>query len=247
MANEYGAQPGWYADPIGRFDLRFYNGATWTADVSDGGTRFVDPDGVEPGRSYSPDPNGPEPTNTAANAAMTLGIISVAIAWLPFLVVLGAIAAVLALGFGWAGLRRSGGSGDGHSKAIVGIVTGASGLVAGVLGVALTIVVLGVYGRYVDPLPHEVSVETCSLAGARATAAGTLTNLGDDVADFTVVIGFARSGTDNVEQSVRSIMDDVEPGVPTPFEVERQVDLEDDPECIVLDVTGPLPFGLELD
>lgn len=246
MANDDGAQPGWYADPIGRFDLRFFNGAGWTADVSDGGARFVDPHGIKPGPSRSPQPTASDSSNSAANAAMTLGIISVAIAWLPFLVVFGVIAAVLALGLGWVGLRRSSESGAGHSRAIVGIITGASGLVAGVLGVVLTIVVLGVYDRYVDPAPHEVAVQQCTLSGARATATGTLTNLGDETSDFSVVIGFARGGTDNPQRTARAVLDDVEPGVPATFELERQVDL-DDVSCVVVEVTGPLPFGLELD
>ena len=35
-------------------------------------------------------------------------------------------------------------------------------------------------------------------------------------------------------------------GAPAPFEAERQVEL-DEVDCIVVEVTGPLPFGLALD
>jgi hypothetical protein len=106
VANDSGVHPGWYADPLGRFELRYYNGAAWTADVSSDGDRFVDPLGIELGTSCRHSrrwasrrsaPNGP------ATAAMVLGIIAVAIAWLPFIVVLGVIAAVLALVFGAVG------------------------------------------------------------------------------------------------------------------------------------------------
>ena len=38
---------GWYPDPLGRYDLRWFNGTSWTADVSTNGTRHVDPQGVD--------------------------------------------------------------------------------------------------------------------------------------------------------------------------------------------------------
>lgn len=36
-------QPGWYADPSGRHQLRFWNGADWTEHVSDNGVASVEP------------------------------------------------------------------------------------------------------------------------------------------------------------------------------------------------------------
>ena len=255
MANDSGVHPGWYADPLGRFQLRYYNGAAWTADVSDDGARFVDPLGLDLGPDAST--GGPTgiPTGTStggpttngwATAAMVSGIIAVAVAWLPFIVVLGVIAAVLAIVSGAIGVRRSERSGVGRSRAVVGLVTGACGLAAGALGAVLTFVVLDVYDAYVDPGPHDVAITSCEIVGARAIATGTLENLGPEPADFSVQIGFVRPGTDNPHRSARTLLDDVEPGRRSPFEVERQVDL-DDVDCIVLEVTGPLPFGLSLD
>lgn len=249
VANDSGVHPGWYADPLGRFELRYYNGAAWTADVSNGGDRFVDPLGLElgtrataarPAGSDSSDRNGP------ATAAMVLGIIAVAIAWLPFIVVLGAIAAVLALVFGAVGIRRSTRTGAGRSRAIVGLVTGASGLVVAALGAVLTVVVLDVYDAYVDPGPNDVAITSCEIVGSRAIASGTLENLGTEPAEFSVQIGFVRPGTDNVHRTGRAVLDDVEPGLRSEFAVERQVEL-DEVDCIVIEVTGPLPFGLSLD
>ena len=72
------------------------------------------------------------------------------------------------------------------------------------------------------------------------------TNLGNDTADFSVLVGFVRRGTDNPHRTSRVVLDDVEPGRPTEFEAERQVEL-DEVDCIVIEVTGPLPFGLSLD
>jgi hypothetical protein len=249
VAHDGGVHPGWYADPLGRFELRYYNGAAWTADVSNDGARFVDPLGLElVTHPTSVGNTGADnsATNGPATAAMVLGIIAVAIAWLPFIVVLGLIAAVLALVFGAAGVRRSTRTGAGRSRAIVGLVTGASGLVAAALGIVLTFAVLEVYDDYVDPPPHEVVIDACDVVGSRAIASGTLENLGTDPADFSVLIGFVRRGTDNPHRTDRVLLDDVEPGQRSEFDAERQVDL-DEVDCIVIEVTGPLPFGFSLD
>jgi hypothetical protein len=247
MANDGGARPGWYADPLGRFELRYYNGATWTADVSTGGDRFVDPSGTDVGQQQPARSGATENAPTSlATASMVLGIVAVAIAWMPFVVVLGAIAAVLALVFGVLAMRRSGPSGAGRSRAVVGVITGGSGLLAAVLGAVLTLVVLDVYDSYLNPPPHETVVTSCEVVGSRAIATGRLENLGDETSDFSVLIGFVRPGTDNPHRTTRVTLDNVEAGASAPFDAERQVEL-DDVDCIVIDVNGPLPFGLALD
>jgi len=253
VANDSGVRPGWYADPLRRFELRYFNGSAWTADVSDGGDRFVDPQGVEVGAGgpspYAgvvPTSTGGQSTNSPATAAMVLGIIAVTIAWLPFIVVLGVIAAVLALAFGTVGVRRARPDGVGRSRAVVGLVTGTSALLVAALGVFLTVIVVDVYDTYLNPVPNETAITSCEVVGSRATATGSLTNLGDEAADFTVLVGFVRSGTDNANRTSRVVLDGVGPGESAEFEAERQVDL-DEVDCIVIEVTGPLPFGLELE
>jgi hypothetical protein len=261
VPNDSGVTPGWYADPLRRFELRWFNGADWTADVANGENRFVDPQGtavVHPvvdnaaDHATSPTSKGSRKGGTdgggnpAANAAMALGIVAVAISWLPFVVVLGFVAALLAIGFGTVGLRRAGPTGDGRGRAIAGIATGASAVVAATIGVALSIIVLDAYDDYLEPSPNEVAVNDCTIAGARATAQGTIENLGADDADFSVLVGFVRVGTDNPHRTARATLDDVAPGELREFEVQRQVDL-DDVDCIVLEVNGPLPFGVQLD
>jgi hypothetical protein len=37
------APAGWYADPSSRFELRYWDGTTWTEHVSRGGQQFTDP------------------------------------------------------------------------------------------------------------------------------------------------------------------------------------------------------------
>lgn len=254
MANDSGVRPGWYADPLRRFELRYYNGAAWTADVANGGHRFVDPHGVDVDPAPRPRPAGTtapaapdmDGANGPATASMVLGIIAVSIAWLPFIVVLGIISAALALVFAAIGIRRSAPSGVGRSRSIVGLVTGSCALVAAALGVVLSIVVLDVYDEYVNPPANEVAITSCELVGSRAIATGVLEHSGSGDSDFSVLIGFVRPGTDNPDRTARVTLDAVTPGRPAEFEAERQVDL-DEIECIVIEVTGPLPFGLDLD
>jgi hypothetical protein len=247
--NEPGAAAGWYADPMRRYEHRYYNGREWTADVASGGQRFVDQLGLQPTGGAPDTATGTAPrsgSNAAATTAMVLGIVAVSIAWLPFLVVLGAIAAVLAIVFGAIGLRRSRVTGSGRSFAVAGLTTGVAALAAAVIGVVLTGTVLDVYDEYLNPAPNEVVVTSCELQGARATMTGEITNLSDRVADFSVLVGFVRPGTDNTHRTERVDVDDVAPGATSEFSAQSQVDL-DDIGCIVVDVNGPLPFGIAVD
>lgn len=254
MTNETGAAAGWYADPMRRYEHRYYNGRTWTADVANGGQRFVDqlgitPTGADAEATEAAGPSGGAPgpaTNGLATAAMVLGIVAVSIAWLPFLVVLGIVAAVLAIVFSVVGLRRARATGSGRPFALAGLTTGVAALAVAVIGVALTAIVLDVYDEYLDPQPNEVEVRSCELVGARATMTGRITNTGDRTADYSVLVGFARPGTDNLHRTERVAIDDVAPGATSDFTAQSQVDL-DTIDCIVVEVNGPLPFGITVD
>ena len=242
VTDETRAAAGWYADPTGRYEHRYYNGRAWTADVSSGGQRFVDQLGLSPSvRSDTSSAN-----NGLGTAAMVLGIVAISTSWMPFVVVLGVVAALLALVFGWIALRRARHSGGSRSFAVVGLATGASALIAATVGVLLTMVVLDAYDDYLNPQPNDVAVTECELQGSRATMTGVLTNTGDRAADYSVLIGFVRPGTDNAHRSERVTIDDVEPGSDATFTAQSQVDLEAI-DCVVLDVNGPLPFGVAVD
>ena len=239
---------GWYRDPVGRFDLRFHNGREWTADVSHDGQRFVDPAGVA--TSPRAGDAGGESGSGISTAAMVLGIVGLSLSWLPIVGVAGAIAAITAIVLGWIGVRRARPDGRtpgaGRSRAVVGISTGIGGLLGAVVGIYLTVVVLDIYTEYLEPEPAETRVFACELAGSRASATIEITNLGDEVEDYSVVVAFVRPGTDNAHRTDRVDVDDVAPGATTTFEAQRQVEL-DEIDCLVTDVTGALPFGIALD
>jgi hypothetical protein len=42
-ASAASAPAGWYADPSGRFELRYWDGGRWTEHVSRGGNQYTDP------------------------------------------------------------------------------------------------------------------------------------------------------------------------------------------------------------
>ena len=94
---------GWFPDPHGRHDYRYFNGHSWTADVSDEGRRLVDPYGAAPLRRSDKPASG----NGLAVAALTCGLVALLFAWMPVLVVIGVVLGVLGVVFGIRGRRRA--------------------------------------------------------------------------------------------------------------------------------------------
>lgn len=241
-SSPHGPPAGWHADPLGRFELRYHNGTTWTADVSTSGDRFVDPLGTTAGPSP---PEGTAPSGRAT-AAMVLGIVAIGIGWFPYVAVAGAVCGVLAIALGIAARRRAGTPGSPTAgRARVGIVTGAVGLGVAALGLVFTVVVTRALDRYTNPEPNEAVITSCTTEEGRVTAAGELTNLGSAGAGFTVRVAILRPGTDNVHRTASVELDDVGPGATERFDLTAEVAL-DDVECEVLEVDGPLPFGLDI-
>jgi len=234
---------GWYPDPTGRFELRYHNGGSWTADVSTTGVRYIDPAGTSPSPQPAPASAG---RNGPAVAAMVLGIVSIGIGWLPYIVVVGVVASVLAIVLGAVGRSRANKTGVGSGYALTGIITGLVGALVCVGGVLFTIAFVRELDRYTNPAPNTVQIEQCSNDGSLVTAMGTITNLGDDTADFSIRVDFVRRGTDNPDRRARVAVDDVPPGESAPFAVTRSVSL-DEVDCLVGSVDGPLPFGVEIE
>jgi Protein of unknown function (DUF2510) len=234
--------PGWYADPNARYELRYHNGDAWTADVSSDGARFIDPLGASPVTAEDRDHGK---GHGRATASMVLGIIAVAVGWLPYVAFVGAICAVLAIALGISARRRSSRSGLDANRARVGLTTGLVGVAVAAVGIAFTLIVNRALDRYAHPNTHEATITSCEADGEAATATGELRNLGTTEADFTVRVAFVRGGTDNSHRTGTVEVSDVEAGATGAFEVTVNVAL-DDVECRVADVDGPLPFGLDL-
>ena len=106
--------------------------------MSADGRRFLDPAGLAPSSqpaatSWQAAPTGP--SRTLAVLATIFGIGGAAIAWMPFLFVIGAGAAIAALVLGVVALRRiAAGRAAGRGLAIAGIATGVVALGLCVVG-----------------------------------------------------------------------------------------------------------------
>ncbi len=90
-----------------------------------------------------------------------------------------------------------------------------------------------------------VEVSSCRPDDGAWIAEGTITNLEADRRSYILTVEFVRPGTDNVWTRVRVEVDEVDPGASTEFGVRRQVGL-DEVECVVGEVDGPAPFGLDI-
>ena len=227
---------GWFPDPLGRYEHRYFNGTTWTPDVSNGGQRMVDPLGTGPGYSGP----GSQPGNGLATAALTCGIIGTLVAWIPFVVIVGIVLGILALVFGIKGLRRSANVGSGRGLAIAGIVTGGLTLLISVIGIVLSVLMVQALADFIEPGPVDTDVTECRLDGRDARAEGTLTNESRTVRDYTLFV------TIGEEVDVISF-ERVAPGETVDWVARiRTRTLIDDCRTEVV-VQGPFPFGIEID
>ncbi|HEY5663092.1 MAG TPA: DUF2510 domain-containing protein [Ilumatobacter sp.] len=235
--NPPGSVPaGWFPDPLGRHEYRYFNGVAWTSDVSDGGRRLIDPLGTRPGGTAP----GGDTGNGRATAALTCGIIAVAIAWVPFVVAIGVVLGVLALVFGISGLRRSQAVGRGRAMAITGIVTGGLAMVLAVVGVALSVVMFRAVSDFVEPGPVETEVTDCRLDGREAAVTGTLTNRSRSERGYTLFVDVGG------ELAVVEF-DPLPPGGTAEWSARVRAGTVL-AECVpALIVNGPFPFGIELD
>jgi hypothetical protein len=229
--------PGWYPDPFRRYDLRYHNGASWTADVSAAGQRHIDPLGVHPAPAGGPPPlPGPGRRNGIGITAMVLGIIAASTAWLPFVFVGGAICGVLAFIFGMVARRRR--LTHGPSQAgTVGLVLGPIAIVLAVGGFVLTRVVLDV----VRPGKHEIVATACAHVGDRQVFEGTIHNQSGRERSYTINVEFLRQGSRSVVDRASTDVLDVPEGGSAPFTVSVPYP-GTDLDCRVDSVAGALDF-----
>lgn len=225
-----GATAGWHADPFGRHEFRYHNGASWTGDVADSGMRSIDPP-VWSGAGIA------APRDGAAIAALVLGIIGVCLAWLPFLVVLGALASVGAL---IAARRARARTVRRTGQLRAGRILGFVGLVLVIPGIVLTRVALGL----LHPGPHTVEITSCESSSGRAVMQASITNLSDDGRGYLVLVRFSRAGTGSVVADTVVQIDDVAPGASETFATAVTTDVTG-VECEIVDVLGGLPVSID--
>jgi hypothetical protein len=218
--------PGWYPDPGGSHDLRYYNGQNWTGDVSTAGIRAVEPLG--PGDGVDSGPSGKVP--------LVLGIVSMTIAWIPFVCFVGLVMAVAAIVMGFKRRKFS----NAASGAMVGIVTGFVGLLFAVGGTWLSVIVVQAVARFEEPGDYTATVTECAVVDGATQAVGTISNLEGDERSYTIEVSF-----DN-RRSATTTVDDVPAGDTAEFVVTEDLRISD-LDCSITEVKGPRPFGMNLD
>ena len=193
------AAAGWYPDPTGRFEFRYFDGETWSAEVSRAGRQFVDPpSGHAPRQPQAPwqQPQAPwqqavvaprQEGNGLAVTSLVLGVLACVFGLIPFLFLLVFLLALLAIIFGAIGAsRRSDGT---RSKmAIAGLVLGLIGVTAGVLGVMIIKVWVDETTKSLNEIfstvTFEDATETTELTEGEAADSQPVDVLGDPLEPY---------------------------------------------------------------
>lgn len=229
-------QPGWYADPEGRYDFRYHNGQSWTNDVSRDGRRMVDGAGGDDDRHR----------DRRATAALVLAIIGLCLAWMPLFFVAGAACALIGIALGYSARRRV--PRDSRGFAGLGMVIGTVALAVCGLGVWLTVRVYGLVDAYENPPATEVSGLACAADDdGSVTIAGSITNVGDRRSRFRIVVD-VDPGEDRRHYAVPIDVAALEPGDEHTFSTTRLIRADGPGElsCTVSAVTGPPPLGITM-
>ena len=254
---------GWYHDPVHRFEFRWFNGRSWTADVSINGRRFVDDLGDSPvvqpvadggpGVGFGPpafqhSDRPPSLPRTLALLAFIFGIGGLAISWVPFLFVVGGTGAITSLILGSIARRRiRSGVQSGRGLAVAGMVLAVVALGVCVVGFVFTRAVVREILEYTEPGPFDAQLTSCTAVDGRVAIAGSIDNLGERTRDYVMVIEVSERGV--YVATARINVDDVDAGEHRNWDSARFLDdiADDNPVCGLVDVTGPSPFGLPND
>lgn len=249
---------GWFPDPTRRYEFRYHNGSTWTADVAVNGQRYVDPAGVP---AWSPEwagaaPGGRPPGRGRAVAAFVVGLLSLLAAWIPFIFVVAAVGAVVALVLGIGAARRPRTDADsGRGYAVTGVVLAIAALLLCIPGFLLTRVVLREVGKFVEPGVHRAEITMCLTETASSdtiapnfvlvtprlvTLQGTVTNLEPTTRSYTVMVEY--TGTEGTQTDMVRVRG-VPPGETVDFEANAFVTTAREVSCRITDVLGPMPFS----
>lgn len=153
--------PGWFRDPTGRHDHRWWDGAAWTAHVADAGVAAVDTlptADAQGGVAAAPTVTSGPATSSDPVAvwALVVGLGAIPLSVAPgFGLVLPSVAIVLAA-IARRRIRTSGRTGDG--MAIAGLVTGiGSLLIALVVTVAALVLLTGSGGELAGAFAEYVA------------------------------------------------------------------------------------------
>jgi hypothetical protein len=185
MADGLTWEPGWFPDPTGRHDHRWWDGLAWTAHVADAGVAGRDPldplgaasttaaRGMHDDGGTASDPGrrsrvGTDTTDAVAIVALVVAILSVLLAILPLIGLVPAVVGLVLAIVARSRLRRTGHPGEGIATAA--LVTAIVALLIAIVVTSITVAVLGGAGGGLSEVFREYAacLESNSQAECRA-------------------------------------------------------------------------------
>lgn len=219
---------GWYPDPARRFELRWHNGEQWTADVAVHGQRHVDP---VPATGTTRD----DERNGRAVTALVLGLVAIAVVWVPVFFVAGAVAAAIGVTMAIVALRHR--TGLGRPMALWGLGLSLASFAGLPVGWMFTQSLLERIEGGTEAGSYEVSVVRCDTGRFSITLEGSITNRDDAAHDYAITVHYLVDGEVVAVDTART--DPVEPGDTVDFVTigEHRVAAGRTAQCSVVEVT----------
>jgi hypothetical protein len=215
-----------------RFDYRYFDGSTWTADVATGGHRYRDPLQVA----------APPVPRTFAVASFVIGLVSLASATLPFISLAVPVSALLGCIFAIVALRRHRrGTGRGKGFAIWGLCISLAAAPTSAIGIATaTPAFIRAVRLAVDGEPPSVTIPVCETRNGTPYAEVTVTNIDSSPSSYNVTVVFAESlgGADTTVGKVDISVDTIEPGGARRYRATAPVQLRHELLCSYRASTG---------
>jgi len=208
------------------------------------GQRFIDstsPSTWQPG--WGPQaPDAQRRTRGMAVAAFVVGIVSVALAWVPFVFVLAAVGAVLAFVFGIYGVRSAARQeGHGRGYALWGIALSIVAIALCTVGFLFTRVVVRQVNEYLSPGPNQVSIERCEMSQETGLLMrATIQNQDVKAHGYEVTVKYRFS--DGTSTSEVVTVPTVAPGSAADFTSHVTIVKAGGVQCEITNVYGPAPF-----
>ena len=177
-----------------------------------------------------------------AVASFVVGLVSLGLAWVPFVFVLAGAGAITAIVFGIIGVRAaSRADGFGRGYAVAGIVLSVVAAVVCVVGFIFTRVVLRETSAYLNPGPRTVLITRCEMApGTGLTMEGTIRNNATKAHGYEITVQYVFE-FGNSQTEVLAIPD-VAVGATATFASKLTVLRAGGVRCLISSVYGPAPF-----
>jgi hypothetical protein len=208
-----------------RFDYRYFDGSTWTADVATGGHRYRDP--LQSATLSA--------SRTFAVASFVIGLVSLVAGTLPFISLAVPVSAVLGCVFAGVALRRHRrGTGRGKGFAVWGLCISLAAAPLSAIGITQsTPAFIKAFRLAVNGQPPSVTIPVCETRNGAPYAEVVVRNLDNTPTSSTVTVVFAESlgGTDTVVGEVHITVDTLEPGTSRRYRATAPVTLRRELLC----------------